>query len=138
MLGPIPHQETRDGPVDVSPTHDGQMVGYGRAVPGTAGAAVVGGGCSQMCNRDTPGRARRRGTGGLVGLGWCVAGERACAVWDVSRGAHNPEVAGSNPAPATNVVAGQRPFPGGRGLFLSSRVARCVAGFVKESPGIRD
>ena len=29
--------------------------------------------------------------------------------------AHNPEVAGSNPAPATNVVAGQRPFPIGRG-----------------------
>ncbi len=29
--------------------------------------------------------------------------------------AHNPEVAGSNPAPATKVVAGQRPFPIGRG-----------------------
>jgi len=29
--------------------------------------------------------------------------------------AHNPEVAGSNPALATNVVAGQRPFPIGRG-----------------------
>ena len=29
--------------------------------------------------------------------------------------AHNPEVAGSNPAPATNVAAGQRPFPTGRG-----------------------
>src|ERR1035437_4385930 len=34
---------------------------------------------------------------------------------DVSRSSHNPEVAGSNPAPATNVVAGQRPFPIGRG-----------------------
>ena len=33
----------------------------------------------------------------------------------VARRAHNPEVAGSNPAPATNVVAGQRPFPIGRG-----------------------
>ena len=32
-------------------------------------------GCSQMCNRDTPGRARRRGTGGLVGLGRCASGE---------------------------------------------------------------
>ena len=75
---PIPHQETRDGPVDVSPTRDGQMVGYGRAVPqGTAGAAVVGGGCSQMCNRDTPGRARRRGTGGPVGLGRCALAESA-------------------------------------------------------------
>ena len=78
LLGSIPERETRDGPVDVSPTHGGQMVRYGGAVPqGTAGAAVVGGGCSQMCNRDTPGRARRRGTGGPVGLGWCASGERA-------------------------------------------------------------
>ena len=29
---------------------------------------------------------------------------------DVALSAHNPEVAGSNPAPATNVVAGQKPF----------------------------
>jgi hypothetical protein len=29
---------------------------------------------------------------------------------DARRSAHNPEVAGSNPAPATN-FAGQRPFP---------------------------
>ena len=30
-------------------------------------------------------------------------------------GAHNPEVAGSNPAPATNVATGERPFPLGKG-----------------------
>src|SRR5450759_2095699 len=44
-----------------------------------------------------------------------VTGETRHAVWDRVSGAHNPEVAGSNPAPATNVVAGQRPFPIGRG-----------------------
>jgi hypothetical protein len=44
-----------------------------------------------------------------------VTAETDRAAWDWVRGAHNPEVAGSNPAPATNVVAGQRPFPIGRG-----------------------
>jgi hypothetical protein len=44
-----------------------------------------------------------------------VMGETYQVLWDRVRLAHNPEVAGSNPAPATNVVAGQRPFPIGRG-----------------------
>ena len=44
-----------------------------------------------------------------------VTGETRHTGWDRVRGAHNPEVAGSNPAPATNVAAGQRPFPIGRG-----------------------
>jgi hypothetical protein len=52
----------------------------------------------------SPWRARRR-----------VTGETDRMVWDGVRLAHNPEVAGSNPAPATNVVAGQRPFPTGSG-----------------------
>jgi len=34
-----------------------------------------------------------------------VTGETRHAVWDRVSGAHNPEVAGSNPAPATNVSA---------------------------------
>ena len=38
------------------------------------------------------------------------AGPDPCA-----RISHNPEVAGSNPAPATSVVAGQRPVPGDPG-----------------------
>jgi hypothetical protein len=46
-----------------------------------------------------------------------VMGETYQVVWDRVRLAHNPEVAGSNPAPATNVVAGQRPFPTGEGLL---------------------
>src|ERR1035437_3112401 len=45
---------------------------------------------------------------------------------DVSRSAHNPEVAGSNPAPATNVVAGQRPFPIGRGPLACVALTRSV------------
>ena len=54
LLGSIPERETRDGPVDVSPTHGGQMVRYGGAVPqGTAGAAVVGGGVAK-CVTGTP------------------------------------------------------------------------------------
>ena len=50
-----------------------------------------------------------------------VTGETYQGVWDWVRSAHNPEVAGSNPAPATNVSAGQRPFPIGRGPLV------CVA-----------
>ena len=34
-----------------------------------------------------------------------VTGETRYTVWDWVRGAHNPEVAGSNPAPATNASA---------------------------------
>ena len=40
---------------------------------------------------------------------------RAGTLAAVAFSAHNPEVAGSNPAPATNVVAGKGPFPIGRG-----------------------
>jgi hypothetical protein len=49
------------------------------------------------------------GAGEMRRIG-CIGNPRAVALC-----AHNPEVAGSNPAPATNVVAGQRPFPNGRG-----------------------
>ena len=74
-------------------------------------------GCSQMCNRDSSGQWRRGGTSGPVGLGRCAAGERACTVWDECRGAHNPEVAGSNPAPATKASQVRGPFPLGVGLL---------------------
>ena len=57
--------------------------------------------CSGRDETSTPLRARRT-----------VMGETDQPLWDWVRLAHNPEVAGSNPAPATNVVAGQRPFPG--------------------------
>ena len=40
---------------------------------------------------------------------------------DVRRSAHNPEVAGSNPAPATK-SAGQRPLPIMEGAFCGCRV----------------
>ena len=62
--------------------------------------------------------------GGILGapgdshddLRWSVETNRTSRhVRTVALCAHNPEVAGSNPAPATNVVAGQRPFPIGRG-----------------------
>ena len=44
---------------------------------------------------------------------------------DVRRSAHNPEVAGSNPAPATK-FAGQRPLPVMEGAFCVCRVHRIV------------
>jgi len=50
--------------------------------------------------------------------------------WDGARLAHNREVAGSNPAPAT-IYAGQRPLPVPEGAFL----LRLVHGFVNERAG---
>jgi hypothetical protein len=80
-------------------------------------------GCSQMCDRDTLGWARRRGTCGPVGLGRRASGERAWTVCDVSRGTHNPEVAGSNPAPLPTCQQ-QRPGPMVR-AFCCSRSLTC-------------
>jgi hypothetical protein len=58
-----------------------------------------------VVSRDQNGRVRRAGTG-----------------WDADRFAHNPEVAGSNPAPATSFHR-SRPFPGRERAF-------CVPGTV--------
>jgi hypothetical protein len=63
-----------------------------------------------------------------------VTGETYQAVWDGVRLAHNPEVAGSNPAPATNVVAGQRPFPLGEGLLHVWPVTRLLTSNVSVVP----
>jgi hypothetical protein len=72
----------------------------------------------QISDRDT---ARRGGRSGIPGAGQDNPRRRNETnrmrrhAGAVALCAHNPEVAGSNPAPATNVVAGQRPFPSGRG-----------------------
>ncbi len=51
--------------------------------------------------------------------------------------AHNPKVAGSNPAPATNVVPGQRPFPSvGEGLFPLVREHGANKREHAEEPGV--
>jgi hypothetical protein len=49
--------------------------------------------------------------------------------WDVDQAAHNPKVAGSNPAPATNRTAGvgpaecgAHPHPGSRAIGLQTKV----------------
>jgi hypothetical protein len=52
---------------------------------------------------------------------------RAGDVEDGCRNAHNPEVAGSNPAPATN-FAGQRPLPIMEGAFLLWRANELANG----------
>ena len=61
-----------------------------------------------------PGLTRRVGAGDGRPV-WCFF--HTDAGWSslVARRAHNPKVVGSNPAPATNEVAGQRPFPRDRG-----------------------
>ena len=68
-----------------------------------------------------PDVVRRIGKLGTSGVSWARSSWRTetnttrSDPWAVPLSAHNPEVAGSNPAPATNVVAGQRPFPIGKG-----------------------
>jgi hypothetical protein len=72
----------------------------------------------QISDRDVVGRAGRAGTAGAGQhdrRGRTETNRTSMHVRTVALCAHNPEVAGSNPAPATNVVAGQRPFPIGRG-----------------------
>jgi hypothetical protein len=72
---------------------------------GIATAAMVGAGVAKCVTGTHRDGARRSGTDGHVVAGRRASGERACGTWDVSRCAHNPEVAGSNPAPATNASA---------------------------------
>src|SRR5580693_10025723 len=79
-----------------------------------------------------PGPDRLAGTSGGLSAGSAVICfgrrefiwlENTDAGWSssVARWAHNPEVAGSNPAPATK-FAGQRPLPIMEGAFCMCRV----------------
>jgi hypothetical protein len=67
-----------------------------------------------------------------------VTGETRHTVWDRVRGAHNPEVAGSNPAPATKASQVRGPFPLGEGLCpvrtVTRPVTRSVTGDVSVVP----
>jgi hypothetical protein len=68
------------------------------------------GGCKRICKRDAAGRAGtgetsrdRRRWPARVGQGQDGPGETVRDAGDGGRMSHNPEVAGSNPAPATKV-----------------------------------
>ncbi len=67
-----------------------------------------------------------------------VTGETRHTAWDRVRGAHNPEVAGSNPAPATKASQVRGPFPLGEGLLhvwpVTRSVTRSVMGDVSGVP----
>ena len=77
------------------------------------------------CNK--PDRVRQRETPRSVSRGQHRQKRRPGTGRDSARLAHNPEVAGSNPAPATNFRS-SRPFPSWERAFcVSSTVARRVA-----------
>ena len=80
--------------------------------------------CSSGCSRDAVDRRRHPGRGETPRRGeqrgyWTTWTRRVCV--DGGRFTHNPEVAGSNPAPATK-FAGQRPLPIMEGAFCMCRV----------------
>ena len=81
--------------------------------------------CSSVCSRDAMDQgsgARRRETPRLPVQDGCWTRWTSGAFVDAGRLTHNPEVAGSNPAPATNFRR-SRPFPIGERAF-------CVTGNV--------
>jgi hypothetical protein len=76
--------------------------------------------------RDEPRQARWSSTRTTTGDSLIEVTRTQETAWnpgDGRRSAHNPEVAGSNPAPATN-SASQRPLPETGGAFLLS-LGRC-------------
>ena len=73
---------------------------------GWLASADCGLGCSSVCSRDAVDResgARRRETPRLPAQSRCWTTSTGRAFVDAARLTHNPEVAGSNPAPATNM-----------------------------------
>jgi hypothetical protein len=67
---------------------------------------------TRSLTRDVVRPGGTSGRSGVIKAAWSGGLERIGThrhAWDVALSAHNPEVAGSNPAPATNVVAGQWP-----------------------------
>ena len=87
-------------------------------------------GCSSVCSRDAVDRgsgARRGETRRLPVQSRCWTIWTGWAFVDAGRLTHNPEVAGSNPAPATSFRR-SRPFPSRERVFcVSGAVARRVA-----------
>jgi len=84
--------------------------------------------CSSVCSRDAMDRgsgARRRETPRLPVQDGCRTRWTSGTVVDAGRLTHNPEVAGSNPAPATK-SAGQSPLP----IMEEGFCMRPVNGFV--------
>jgi hypothetical protein len=86
--------------------------------------------CSSTCSRDAVDRQRDPGRGETLQRGeqrgcWTAWTRRVCV--DGDRFTHNPEVAGSNPAPATSFRR-SRPFPSRERAFgVSDAVAKRVA-----------
>ena len=70
---------------------------------------------------DRESGARRRQTPRFRTQSGCWTTRTGWAFVDVGRLTHNPEVAGSNPAPATK-LAGQRPLPMMEEAFCLCRV----------------
>ena len=97
--------------------------------------------CSSVCSRDAMDQgsgARRRETPRLPVQDGCWTRWTSGAFVDVGRLTHNPEVAGSNPAPATNFRR-SRPFSyQEEGLWHSRRVAKYVAATRSRAPRQRD
>ena len=98
-------------------------------------------GCSSACSRDAVDRRRhlRRGE-----TPWRMEQRTRWTTWtlrpsvDGGRFTHNPEVAGSNPAPATSFRR-SRPFPGGERAFcVSGTVVKRVAATALRAARQRD
>jgi hypothetical protein len=97
--------------------------------------------CSSVCSRDAMDQgsgARRRETPRLPVQDGCWTRWTSGAFVDAGRLTHNPEVAGSNPAPATNFRR-SRPFSyQEEGLWRFRRVAKHVAATRFRGPRQRD
>ena len=98
-------------------------------------------GCSSVCSRDAVDRgsgARRGETRRLPVQSRCWTIWTGWAFVDAGRLTHNPEVAGSNPAPATSFRR-SRPFPSREGAFCArGAVAKGVAATAPRTAWQRD
>jgi hypothetical protein len=108
---------------------------------GRLAGADGGSGCSSVCSRDPvdgESGARRRETPRLPAQSGCWTTWTSWAFMDAGRLTHNPEVAGSNPAPATSFRR-SRPFSyQEEGLWHFRRVAKHVAATRFRAPQQRD
>ena len=97
--------------------------------------------CSSVCSRDAMDRgsgARRQETPRLPIQDGCRTTWTSGTVVDDGRLTHNPEVAGSNPAPATSFRR-SRPFPGRERAFcVSGTVVKRVAATALRAARQRD
>jgi len=122
--GQRPAEETRQGR---NPRGDGSLgPGSPRPVLASADGGLE---CSSACSRDavdSESGVRRRETPRLPGQSGCWTSWTGGAFVDAGRLTHNPEVAGSKPAPATNFRR-SGPFPSeGRAFCVPGAVVKRV------------